>query len=417
MKLITKTSIYYLILSLVLFVAGGILFYYSINKIMDEEINEQLGIEKEILLAYIKEKRELPPPSPLTEGIVSFVPVNNTAKEGFRDTVLLSPLKDEMLPYRQLIFRVKIKEQEYAAIITKPVFEKDDLVDTILNSLGILALVLLVVLFFANRWLSARLWKPFYNTLERLRKYDLNKNDLLQLTLTSTEEFRQLNSEIKKMTEKIQEQYRNLKEFSENASHEIQTPLAIIRNKLELILQSENLPPQEIKMIQEAFETTNRLSKLNQSLLLLAKIENRQFKDEVPLNLNKLIEAKLDYFEEMMQFKNIRVEKNFSNSIQIRMHPMLCDILLSNIIGNAIRHNINGGLIFITITGSSLIVSNSGNPPTLPAEKFFERFSKNSSSSESAGLGLAIVKQVCDTYNYTVEFSFSAGLHILTVHF
>ena len=417
MKLITKTTFYYLVLSLALFVAGGILFYYSINKILDEEINEQLGIEKETLLAYIKEKKELPPSSPLTDGIVSFDPVNNSVKEIFKDTVLLSPLKDEMLPYRQLIFPVKIKEQEYTATITKPLFEKDDLVDTILISFGILGLVLLVVLFFANRWLSTQLWKTFYHTLEKLRKYDLNKNEPLQLVATSTEEFSQLNSEIKKMTEKIQAQYRSLKEFSENASHEIQTPLAIIRNKLELILQSENLPPQEIKMIQEAFETTNRLSKLNQSLLLLAKIENRQFKDEVPLHLNKLIEAKLDYFEEMVQFKNIRVGKNFTGSIQIKMDPLLCDILLSNIIGNAIRHNINGGIIHISTKGSSLIVSNSGNAPTLPAEKFFERFSKNSSYPESAGLGLAIVKQVCDTYNYTVEFSFSAGLHVLTLHF
>ncbi|NJO25513.1 MAG: hypothetical protein HC867_06765 [Bacteroidia bacterium] len=169
MKLIAKTSLYYLLLSLILFAAGGVIFYFSMSKILDEEINEQLSIDKERLAAYVREKEELPP---VTSHVVSFTPVNDPATERFRDTLLLSPLKDEMLPYRQLIFPVRIREQDYAVSISKPVFEKDDLMDTILKSLGIIALVLLTIIFLASRWLSGRLWKPFYNTLEKLRKYD-----------------------------------------------------------------------------------------------------------------------------------------------------------------------------------------------------------------------------------------------------
>lgn len=417
MKLITKTSLYYIILSLFLFLTGGITFYFSINKILNEEINEQLAIEKEKLVAYIKENNEIPPASPLTDGMVSFAPVNNTVLEEFKDTVLLSPLKDEMLPYRQIIFPARINEQEYSVSLTKPVFEKDDLMDTIIHSLGISALVLLIVLFLANTWLSSRLWKPFYQTLEKLRNYDLNRAEKLQLSTSSTEEFKQLSNEIKRMIEKIQGQYRNLKEFSENASHEIQTPLAIIISKLELMLQSETLLHHDMKLVQDVYGSANRLSKLNQSLLFLAKIENRQFQDELFLSLNELAEAKLNYFDEMIRFKNISIEKNMKNSLQIKMNPQLADVLLSNIIGNAIRHTINGGVIIIDTTGNSLVISNSGSPPTLPSERLFERFIKDSSSSESAGLGLAIVKQICDTYSYNIEYSFSAGLHSFTLHF
>ncbi|NJO25514.1 MAG: HAMP domain-containing histidine kinase [Bacteroidia bacterium] len=135
----------------------------------------------------------------------------------------------------------------------------------------------------------------------------MNKNEPLQLAPTSTGEFTRLNEEIKRMTDKLQEQYRNLKEFSENASHEIQTPLAIMQNKLEEIMQSENLPEQEMKTVQEVYESANRLSKLNQSLLLLAKIENRQFPDERLIGLKELIDAKLTGLEEMIRFKKFTI--------------------------------------------------------------------------------------------------------------
>jgi signal transduction histidine kinase len=417
MKLIIKTSIYYFILSLLLFMAGGILFYFQMNNILNEEINEQLGIEKEKVLAYISQQKEIPPSTPLTDGMVSFVRVSNASPEGFKDTILLSPLKDEMLPYRQLSFPVKIKEQQYAAGIVKPLIERDDLMDTILQSLGIIALVLLISVFLASRWLSKTLWHPFYHTLGTLKKYDLNKNEPLQLMATSTAEFSQLNEAMKKMTEKIQEQYQNLKEFSENASHEIQTPLAIIRSKLELLLQSENLPAPEIKLVQDVYESTNRLSKLNQSLLLLAKIDNRQFQREESLNPRVLIDTKLNYFDEMIRFKNITIEKKITDPYAIKMNPQLADILFSNLIGNAINHNVPGGKIIITANENLLVVANSGHALTLPEEKLFERFSKGSASSESVGLGLAIVKQICDTSSFTISYSFSADLHSYTLRF
>jgi signal transduction histidine kinase len=416
MKLIAKTGLYYLLLSLILFVAGGVLFYFFMNKILDEEINEQLSIEKEKLVTYIKEKNELPPASPLTDGMLSFAPVNDLVQEEFRDTLILSPLKDEMLPYRRILFPARIKEQNYAISIFKPVFEKDDLMDTILKSLGIIGLVLLLIIFLAGRWLSTRLWKPFYNTLGTLRKYDMNKNEPLSLTATSTEEFRQLNDEVKRMTDKINDQYQNLKAFSENASHEIQTPLAIMQNKLEEIIQSENLPQQEMKTVQEVYESVNRLSKLNQSLLLLAKIENRQFPDEQFIDLKELMGAKLTDHEEMIRFKNISIEKNMKESLPVKMNPQLADILLSNIIGNAIKHNSNGGVIIITTTTGSFSVSNSGKALSQPTERFFERFSKADASTDSSGLGLAIVKQICGIYGFRISYTYSDALHIVTAH-
>ena len=324
---------------------------------------------------------------------------------------------EELQPYRTLTFSAKAGEKFYSASISRPLVESDDLIESIAYSLSILTGILLLVLFLLNWFLSKKMWKPFYKTLDELKKFDLNKKEIMILPQVKISEFKILNEEIKKMTDKIQKDYKNLKEFTENASHEIQTPLAIIRSKLELMIQSENLPEEQIKSIREIYESVNRLSKLNQSLLLLAKIENRQFHQEQIIDLKNLIEKKINHLEELIDMKGIKIERIFSDSLQINMNTQLADILLSNIIGNAIRHNISDGKIIIELKNNSLIISNTGSSLETSTEKLFERFQKASASSESVGLGLSIVKQICDTYNFKVSYAHTGGMHTVSVSF
>ena len=416
MKLLTKTGIYYLIITLILFAAGGTIFYFSLKSIINESITEHIYQVKDQVNHYVQKNKMIPPESPIGIYKAIFSEENLPVKESLRDTLLPDEEDEELEPYRVLSFPVKAGGKNYSASIIRPLVESDDLIESIAYSLSILTGILLGVLFLLNWFLSKTMWKPFYETLEALKKFDLGKKEKMNLDSVNTSEFRMLNEAIEKMTEKIQQDYQNLKEFTENASHEIQTPLAIIRSKLELMIQSENLPDEQIKSIQSIYESVNRLSKLNQSLLLLTKIENRQFHNEQNIDLKKLIETKLEQFEDMIVFKKISVERKLENA-EIKMNTQLADILLSNIFSNAIRHNISEGKIIIELKNDSLIVSNTGNPLETAPEKLFERFQKSGSSSESVGLGLSIVKQICDTYSFKVNYSYTEGLHIISISF
>jgi len=419
MKLLTKTGLYYLCITLILFAASGLLFYFSLRNIINENISENLSGTKEQVQQYVQQFNRLPTSSTIGSDVLFFTPASQPVKDEMKDTFLYNSYEEESLPYRQLVFSVQTNEGISKVTARKPLMESDDLIESIFTSLGILAGTLLAMLFILNWWLSKNLWKPFYKTLDGLRKFDIGKKEPLNLSTTSTSEFIILNEEIQKMIKKIRNDYQNLKEFTENASHEIQTPLAIIRSKLELMIQSENIPQEQMKMIQDVYESTNRLSKLNQSLLLLAKIENRQFHETQNVDFKNLIEKKLEQFEDMIAFKNILLSPALpkGEGVALKMNAQLADILLSNIIGNAIRHNINGGKIIIELTNKSLTVSNSGNLLEIPSEKLFERFQKGTSSSESVGLGLSIVKQICDSYNFRINYTHENSFHIISISF
>jgi len=419
MRLLTKTSLWYLSMTLILFAIGGVLFYFSLRTIMDETIFEKLSQTKIQVMAFVKKTGQVPQESAIGRDILKFSPSAKEFKDEVKDTVIYNSYEDENLTFRELIFSVKINESYFTATAGTPLVESDDLIESIVRSLVIVAGILLMVLFLLNWFLSKRLWKPFYKTLSSLRKFDLGKKEVIEFASSNTAEFKILNEELGKMTEKIQRDYRNLKEFTENASHEIQTPLAIIRSKLELMVQAENLSAEQMKQMQDIYESTNRLSKLNKSLLLLAKIENRQFHDKQDVNLKIMIENKLEQFSDMLSFKNIHLTPALSEGegVTIKMNTQLADILLSNIIGNAIRHNVNEGKIILKLNSNSFTVSNTGNPLEIQSEKLFERFQKGTSSPESVGLGLSIVKQICDIYNFRVNYIYSGGMHTISVFF
>jgi signal transduction histidine kinase len=169
--------------------------------------------------------------------------------------------------------------------------------------------------------------------------------------------------------------------------------------------------------MQSLNEAASRVSRLNQSLLLLAKIENRQFEDKEKINLSAVLEKCIENFQEPAELKNIMIEKNIVKNISVQMNDSLADILLSNIILNSIKHNFPGGMIRIDLNESALVVSNSGDEPKLKPTELLERFKKESTSPESLGLGLSIVKTICDSYGFCVSYNFNEGRHIMKINF
>jgi signal transduction histidine kinase len=180
------------------------------------------------------------------------------------------------------------------------------------------------------------------------------------------------------------------------------------------MMQSEKLDAQQMAEIQVVYESATRLAKLNQALLLLAKIENNQFTESSYIQLDELIKTKLTIFDELIKHKQITVETKLVPFI-VKMHPMLADVLVSNLIGNAIKHNVQGGQLLVEVSGTKLIIRNSGQPPGIPPSQLFQRFRKANPASDSLGLGLAIVKEICAVYKFALEYRYEEKEHIISI--
>ncbi len=222
---------------------------------------------------------------------------------------------------------------------------------------------------------------------------------------------------IEQQKELLNKEFTHLKEFAENASHEIQTPMAIIQSKLDSLLQSSNLTEEHINHISSVSNASQRLSTLNRSLLLLSKIENNQFNEKDPVNFSVLLEQQLDDLKEIFIDKSLDVIQNIKPDITIEGNPFLSDIIISNLLKNAIAHNIKNGSIEITLNESFLIIKNTGHVLNTSPKELFKRFKKQGSSAQSTGLGLAIVQKSCAFSNWTVNYEYSDKQHTLTVSF
>ena len=256
---------------------------------------------------------------------------------------------------------------------------------------------------------------PFNKTLENLRNFDIGRDASLALTATKISEFRLLNKTLDRMAKKMRRDFINLKEFNENASHEIQTPLAIIKSKLELLIQGEGLNEEQMGMINSVYEAATRMSRLNQGLLLISKIDNNQFHHTEQVDLQKVMEKTLEHFEEITDLKKIRIVPHFNAPACPQMNRALSEILISNLVSNAIRHNIEEGEIRITMNSDGFEISNTGHPLAFSPDELFRRFRKSERTSDSVGLGLAIVKKIILLYQFTIQYEVKGNIHMIRV--
>lgn len=414
MRLLTKNTLVYLLVTVTVFLLGGLVFYKQLTQLIDEETTEGLFLKKGQVFSYISENHKLPE-AVLQKELFSFTKADTPVKETLKDTVLYNSYEEESLPYRELSFAVTIEGQNYKASVRAPLLESEDLVEAVIATLLIISVALLVIMLSVNYFFSKKIWKPFFNTLTALNDYDITKHQAISPGKTNTLEFKKLNEAIQKMTSKISADFQNLKAFTENASHEIQTPLAIIKTKTENLLQSDGLSEELAKQLIEINRAAGRLSKLNQTLLLLTKIENNQFASSEPIDLSKLLHEKIKLFEDLIGIKNFKLESSIESGVLLRLHPALSDIVISNLISNALKYTPEKETIKVELTKNYLLVSNPGSPLKAGAENLFDRFYKE--NSESTGLGLALVKQIAVLNNHKISYSYLNGLHVFKYEF
>jgi signal transduction histidine kinase len=197
----------------------------------------------------------------------------------------------------------------------------------------------------------------------------------------------------------------------------MQTPLAVIKNKIELLIQSKTISASDMEIIQSIYNSANKLSLINRALLLLSKIESNQFAEVKEVNLGSLLERTLQHSGDMISMKKISVEKKIDPGFLLSMNPMLADVLVSNLLQNAIRHNIAEGKISIILSEKNLIISNIGQEFKGDPNEMFSRFRKSEQSADSIGLGMAIIKQICDYYRFKISYSVDATLHTISINF
>ena len=318
----------------------------------------------------------------------------------------------EDLPFRYIYYTGNtVKKRGYSITIYQVLTEKIHLLESISLYTFCLFISLLFISFLLNYLISRRLWRPFYKSVEKADAFNILSDRPLHLPETDIIEFQQLNKLFERMTQKMRSDYLNLKEFNENAAHEIQTPLAIIRSKSELLMQNKNLRKESIDLIKSINEATNKLFKLNQGLLIISKIENQYFNELKKISLKDVVTDCFDNYREIMSLRNIRVEFNASSEAIVEMNEVLAEVLISNLISNAVRYNIDNGFIKCHIDERQLIISNSGLPLTVDPELLFQRFHKGTDNPQSVGLGLSIVRKITDSYKMKIKYSYSGNIH------
>jgi signal transduction histidine kinase len=420
MRLLKKTITVYFIYSAILLLIAIPAFYFSLKKLMVQNVDEQLVTTKTLIIPQ------------LTNNIMNHRE-NNLIFSGYdiryekkladngTDSIYTSettgPDPDQFSPNRILVSHFYINQEFYNLHITTSLADKYALVKQIILIIAFLLVVLLLGLLILNRVLTKRIWQPFYNTLGRLKNYRVDRQPVLQLEQSPISEFDDLNHAIESLTTSSHQAYQSQKEFIENASHELQTPLAVFQSKLELLMQTKPLNEEQASLIADLAGTSKRMSRLNKDLILLTKIDNDQFLEKETLSVKEIVEKLIRQYE--FQIKNQSISLSFigEQDVRIEANRTLIETMLSNLLSNAIRHNLPEGFIQITLYEKELIIQNSGRASSLNTQKLFRRFQKDSSDTESIGLGLEIVNKICGLYHYSLQYQFSNQMHIFSVRF
>ena len=418
MRLLTKATLLFLVVALLVFGVGGIITYQMVVQEVQLETDYYLNETFKATVRGIRAGKSIEALDN-EKVVITPLPGNNWTDTiaQYKDTIAEHFNLRRLEPHRNLTRIKKIDDTYYRISITDVVIELDDMYEGVVGVLSRLFLFLTASVILGSILISRWLFRPFTQLLSRLSHFNLKNATGLEVPHTSTREFQQLNSFLLKMTDKAQRDYHSLKEFTENASHEMQTPIAVAKGKLELMLEAPELKEEQADLIQGAYQAISRLSSIGTSLTLLSKIENQEFSVSKNINFSKLVENLFKNYQELAELKNIKMESTIAPDVMLPIENSLGEILVSNLIKNAIQHNYPGGWIRLELNAQYLSVKNSGAQPSVAPSKLFERFRKGNQSGGSLGLGLSIVKKITEASEWQVAYHYQEETHHLVVSF
>lgn len=417
MKLLTKTSLIILTISIIVVYAVNFLFFHISKQIIEDHIDNELTNQMHKLPAVLK-KSDSERNYILLDYEVETEPIEKSAviEPTLLDTVLYDSDKDKYLPHRAIKFSHSINNKNHQITIYKSLLTSDKLVKRFATvSIGVVAFFVLLI-YMMNQYVFEKIWSPFFKNLKKVENYDVKNEENLQLESSEIKEFEKLNSVHTEMVKRIQKDFTNLKDLTANTSHELQTPLAVIKGKAELLLQSNQLREDDLNMVNTILNTTKRLAQLNQSLLLISRIENNQYEERVEIDLKKVLNRITQNYEAFIEAGQYQLTLGI-HPMKICMNQVLADVLISNLLKNALMHGRKGGEISISVKNGVFTICNSGEPLNISQKDMFKRFARSSGDKNSSGLGLEIVHKICNYYNIPITYKYQNSLHCFSLDF
>jgi signal transduction histidine kinase len=401
----------------------AVIFYFNMLREIKGSIDEGLDNYKRQIVYQAQKDTSVLATTNFDKGFFAIREITKTqalsVKDRYIDTLLYMQDADdenpELEPVRLLTTAFENNGNYYKLQIINSMVEEDDLVEELLRDAFGLYLLLIVAIVIINNFVLKRLWKPFYSFLNQLKKYRIGSSKSFPEANTKIKEFIDLQNAVTILLQHNIETYEAQKQFIGNASHELQTPLAIALNKLELLIEKEELQTEQAKSIAEVMSIIERLVHLNKSLLLLTKIESKQVLANKSVSFNEIIKRNVNDLEEIAEFKNIKITIDEKAELTTKIDVSLVNIVVSNLLRNAIFHNVENGNVNIEISGNTVQISNTGFKAPLNGQKIFSRFYKSENDQNGTGLGLAIVKAICDLYNFSISYHFENGLHYFEI--
>lgn len=408
MKLLNRSLLH---LSLALFLVLGlwsVAFFFVLRNAVQDSIDEGLDDQEEVITYRIKSDSTLLGIRDL--GLYGFAigPVAEKVKKSYRDTALFIPSEGEVESVRLRTGTFKHEGHYYRIQIYTSTVEEDDLVEHLALALIALYVVVLLTIMLVNNVVLKRTWQPFHAMLDHLKTFRLGTARALPDVPTKVYEFNELKAAANSLVRHATDAYADQRAFTENAAHELQTPLAIAINKLELLVEHGGSEEERMVAVGEVIAVLERLTRMNRSLLLLARIDNRQFPDERKVLFAELAATVMEEFADLAEHRGVQLDLAARGDLMISMDPALARTLVTNLLKNAIVHNRAGGTVSVVVEQGRVIVRNTGSAQALDAERIFLRFHKETTADGGSGLGLAIAKAIADLYNLQLTYRYDA---------
>ncbi|MBO9584777.1 MAG: HAMP domain-containing histidine kinase [Flavobacterium sp.] len=417
-KLLNKTTNSFLAYAIIILLITAPLFYFISQQLYIYETDEVLHFHKGAFMneshkGFTQKDIDLWNKYNHEVMIVQDMGVKGDSIVG---KMLYDSIAMEKEPFRILYAPVTINGKKYTYTEKINLVEMEGMVFSIAAMFLFIIVVLLIGIIWISKKTATKIWSPFYNTLNQIEDFEIDKNRPPHFIPTDIDEFDRLNKSLERLIEKNTAIYKSQREFVENAAHELQTPLALFQTKLDTLTQL-NLNEEQSCVVASLNGDVSRFNRLNKNLLLLSKIDNECFLEKSNIVLDDYIIKHLDFFTEQASAKKLTIITEFSATLSIIGNPALTEVLINNLFLNAIRHNEKNGKIIITTLENELIFSNTGQNTPLQREKLFNRFSKTNPSSQGNGLGLAIIKKIAQLNHWDIEYSFYNNLHRFSVKF
>ncbi len=419
MKLLNYTTTYFAVILFFLLALWALIFYFEILDEIYDSMDDGLDNQKMLVIRKARQDPSVLEKSAFEDGNYIISPttpqIGRNFTDAYRDTLMYMENEDEYEPIRLIESVFQQDGSFYKIKVITSMVEEDDLRKELFFSLLWLYIGLILTIVLLNSYFQKKTWQPFYKLLRRLENFSIERDRAIKYEETKINEFRLLNERVDSLLKKSVESYNSQKEFIENASHELQTPLAISINKLELMAENAELSQEQMEELGTVLQSLERLTRLNRSLLLLSRIENRQFAEEEKINWNSLVKQIIAEFQDFAAHREVKIVLTEEHNIEHHGSKDLAGMLISNLLKNAIFHTPSGTVVKVIISSKSIKFENPGKA-ALEKNKIFSRF-KGAEKADSTGLGLAISKAIAIKMDLDLTYTFHDQTHIFTIDF